>query len=995
MKRAFIAALCLALFPLLARAAQPWQTVTVPSVAEAAAAFPAPPKEYRAIHWAIWGGQQTKERILADLAAIDANGAGVYMINNSRGVTPKYFTPEYLDLVKTVVDECKRRGLKLWIESDAGYPDGFAGGMIRSQYPQLGMQGIVADAKYNVEAGNTLKIPLPPDTLGILANAVGPRTPVEPQEKLQIPADKQFSWTAPGTGMWEIYFEGAEARYSVAAGQTLKVPVPPNTTGISVIPRTGGRGGFGPRGGGAAAAAPQPPQSVVIPVPSGDQFEWTAPAGSAYEVTFVRHVFRSSPTRYTNREDGTNDKDSLYTLIDYLNPEATQTYIKLIHEKYRELFGAEFGKTILGFRSDEPDYTGFIPWTPKLLETFQKQKGYDLKPYIVQFFANQLTPEAQRAKADYWDVWSAMFRDNFFKPLEDYAESHGMLYMTHLNHEELMLDLSRGEDLIRNEGSFFRDMRYSGVPGIDNLNQIRPGTVADFPKLMSSTSHLYGRPQCWTESGGGVGQAGKFVMDYQLVRGINYLNVRGMNSAASNDPNQLLNPGAAAAWYASRASYMLAIGRPAAQVALFHPTDSMWLGDQESDAVDVKLTTQLMEHQIDFDHIDFETLASICTLENGGIKNLSGQVYRAVVIPSCTVINQKMLDRLKAFAAGGGKVVFVGRTPTMVWDQNYLHASTTPPDLSFATIEPTPEITAKVIAALPKPDVKLDSDAPAIKYMHRSLKDGEVYFFFNESNQNLARTVTLAGSGQPQVWDASRGVVNPIAGAAAAQGSATIPLNLAPYESRFIVIGPLPAGAGTPMTSVTGARTLASLDGDWSIALGDRQSSGALKPIQDLGGEGFTGLAQYRKTFNAASLPQGQRVFVDLGIVRDIARMKINGKELDARGWAPYVWDITDSVKPGDNTLEVAVQIGSIGGGDRGFGGGGGGGRAGAGRAGASAAAGRGGRAGRGAAAAGEANTNPAQAGAARGGGRGRGAAEPDAAASPLGLLGPVRVIAQ
>ena len=57
-----------------------------------------------------------------------------------------------------------------------------------------------------------------------------------------------------------------------------------------------------------------------------------------------------------------------------------------------------------------------MPWTPKLLETFQKQKGYDLKPYIAGFFATPLTPEAQRAKADYFDVWSGMFRDNFYKP---------------------------------------------------------------------------------------------------------------------------------------------------------------------------------------------------------------------------------------------------------------------------------------------------------------------------------------------------------------------------------------------------------------------------------------------------------------------------------------------------------------------------------------------------------------------------------------------------
>ena len=48
----------------------------------------------------------------------------------------------------------------------------------------------------------------------------------------------------------------------------------------------------------------------------------------------------------------------------------------------------------------------------------------------------------------------------------------------------------------------------------------------------------------------------------------------------------------------------MAIGRPAAQVALYHPTDSFWMDDKEADDVQVKLVTELMEHQIDFDHID-------------------------------------------------------------------------------------------------------------------------------------------------------------------------------------------------------------------------------------------------------------------------------------------------------------------------------------------------------------------------------------------------------
>jgi hypothetical protein len=922
----------LAALPLALQAASPWQQVTNPTAAEAAAGFAKPPAEYSAIHWAIWGGQQTKERIAADIERVAANGGGAYMINNSRGVTPAYFTPEYLDLVKFAVAECKRRGLKVWIEDEAGYPDGMAGGMIRRQYPQLGMQALVADGRYTVAAGQTLKIPLPPDTLGILAYNRNNRT------------------------------------------------------------------------------------STVLPLPANGQFEWTAPNPGLNEVVFVRHVYRSSPTRFTNREDGTNDKDSYYTLIDYLDPEATRTYIHLIYDAYEKLVGDEFGKTILGFRGDEPDYTGFMPWTPKLLETFKQVKGYDLQPFIPQFFGVELSPEALRAKADYWDVWSAMFRDNFFKPQADWCSARGMEYMLHVNHEELMLDLARGEDLIRNEGSFFRTMRYVGVPGIDNLSQISPGIVADFPKLAADAAHVYGRPHVWTEAGGSPGQSGKFVADYQLVRGVNYPNIRGLNAPAPA-AGALFDSAAAFGAYIDRAMYLTAIGRPGAQVALFHPTDSMWLGDQDADTVNVKLTTELMEHQIDFDAIDTDGLTDVCTIADGGLKNLSGQVYRAIVIPSCTAISARMVERLRAVAAAGAKVIFVGRTPTLVYDRSFLRAEAKAPDLGFATlVESTPELTDRVVAALPA-DVKLDSPCAPVKYLRRTLKDADIYFFFNESDQPQARTATLAGTGTVQVWDAATSAIQPLAQVAKAQGTAAVPLALAPHETRFIVIGTLPGGNVAPAPTGSDREVVASLDGDWSVTLGDKKVTGALAPWSKLGFEAATGTATYEKTFTApAGAGAGKPVYLDLGNVREFARVTVNGTALPARGWPAYRWDITQALRPGSNTLVVQVEVPAAGGGRGGFGGGGGaaagaaGGRAGrggaggrAGNAGAAAAseivptgvpgglatdallasAGRGGAgAGRGGAAGGR--------GAGGGGRGGSGSAESE----PSGLLGPVRLLA-
>jgi hypothetical protein len=406
------------LMPLALGAQRPWQQIAVPAVREAAANFRTPPREYGAIHWAIWGDELSQARIVREFDQLVASGIYVVNLAPARGMTPKYFSPEHFALMRFAVEEARKRGMKVWLADEGSYPSGFAGGKISQDYPQLTMQGIVADTRIGLAPGQTISLPAPPDTLGALA-VTQPRT-------------------APG-------------------------------------------------------APPQEGTTSVLPILAG-QVKWTAPPEGRSEVVFVRHVFRSSPTRYINRADGTYSKDSLYALIDYLNPEATRAYLKTTHEVYQQLFGQEFGKTVLGFFGDEPDYTGFTPWTPKLLDTFRAQKGYDLQPYLPLFFAPKLTEEARRAKADYWDVWSGIFRESFYGVQAEWCAGHSLEYLVHLNHEELMLNLSRGEDLIRNEGDFFRDMRHVQIPGIDNLNQLGPATVNredptysvnnNFPKLI-------------------------------------------------------------------------------------------------------------------------------------------------------------------------------------------------------------------------------------------------------------------------------------------------------------------------------------------------------------------------------------------------------------------------------------------------------------------------------------------------------------------------------
>ena len=473
---------------ILLMAQRPWQQITVPSLSEVAANFKTPPREYGAIQpFASWNGPDAKTRVAPDLDRLSANGVFVVNVSPGRG-EPKYLSAEHMSLVKLIVDEATKRGMKLWIQDESDYPSGFAGGKISEEYPELTMQGLDGDIRISVMPGQTLKMPVPPDTLGALA-------------------------VYPATG----------------AVQAVKVD-----------------------SGGISWMAPAPPQGAAgYPKP--------------WELVLVRHMFRSSPTRNNNRADGTRAKDSQYSLIDYLNPDATRAFLKVTHETYKQAVGDAFGKTILGFFGDEPDYTAFIPWTPKLLDAFRQQKGYDLQPYLPLFFAPKMTPEAWRVKADYYDVWSGIFRETFFGVQADWCARNNIEYLVHLNHEEQGSRLELPEDLWRNEGDFLRDMRHVQVPGIDNLTQLIPSLVHvpdgkwdvnnNFPKLASSAAHLFGRPKVWTEGAGGLGIDGKYQLDFQIVRGVTALQLQLpiMRNAGPTIPPQA----SMLAWYTDRAGYLM------------------------------------------------------------------------------------------------------------------------------------------------------------------------------------------------------------------------------------------------------------------------------------------------------------------------------------------------------------------------------------------------------------------------------------------------------
>jgi len=119
--------------------------------------------------------------------------------------------------------------------------------------------------------------------------------------------------------------------------------------------------------------------------------------------------------------------------------------------------------------------------------------------------------------------------------------------------------------------------------------------------------------------------------------------------------------------------------------------------------------------------------------------------------------------------------------------RTFLHPGAAP-DLSFAFHEVSGDITPALIASLPKPDLALDRPAPAIQYTHRSWADADLYFVSTKAMKSDAGR-TRGWPRQAQIWDLATGLIHPMRDATSQPDGVRLPLTLAPYEARVIVIG--------------------------------------------------------------------------------------------------------------------------------------------------------------------------------------------------------------
>lgn len=221
------------------------------------------------------------------------------------------------------------------------------------------------------------------------------------------------------------------------------------------------------------------------------------------------------------------------------------------------------------------------------------------------------------------------------------------------------------------------------------------------------------------------------------------------------------------------------------------------------------------------------------------------------------------------------------------------------------------------------PDFESDAD---LRYTHRQDAGTDIYFVANAADRALAATCVFRASGRrPELWDAVTGEVRDLPEFAESGGRTAVPMSFEPHQSFFIIFrkpaaGPESSGrtgrAGENYTALVEAGNLA---GPWDVSF-DPKWGGPEKVVferlddwsrrPEEGIRYYSGLATYRKTFDlpaSAGSKPSSRIWLDLGIVKNIARVRLNGKDLGVVWCAPWRVEMTGVAKPKGNRLEITV----------------------------------------------------------------------------------------
>jgi hypothetical protein len=226
---------------------------------------------------------------------------------------------------------------------------------------------------------------------------------------------------------------------------------------------------------------------------------------------------------------------------------------------------------------------------------------------------------------------------------------------------------------------------------------------------------------------------------------------------------------------------------------------------------------------------------------------------------------------------------------------------------------PPYDITAGILAETLPPDFESEG---SIRYTHRTMKEADIYFVSNRSGKPAAEQCKFRITGaKPERWNPITGERTALPEYAEAGGQTLIPLRFDTDEGYFIVFRDKTT-APSSATNFPEIKPLSTLEAPWAVSF-DPAWGGPQSVVfeqltdwtqhPDEGIKYYSGTAFYRQTFDLPTLPEKETLYLDLGKVSNMARIRLNGKELGVVWTFPWRVDITQAAKAKGNTLEIEV----------------------------------------------------------------------------------------
>jgi hypothetical protein len=328
-----------------------------------------------------------------------------------------------------------------------------------------------------------------------------------------------------------------------------------------------------------------------------------------------------------------------------------------------------------------------------------------------------------------------------------------------------------------------------------------------------------------------------------------------------------------------------------------------------------------------FDHdvISEEALLARTSVRDGRIVLPDGVSYRILVLPERDIISLPALRKVRELVSGGATVV--GPRPRQA---SGLHNAASA-DAEVGRIAEELWGKGRVISGRSAREVLLEKGLapdfewqPAaggrtdVDFIHRVAGGTRIYFVANLADAATSgRAVFRVAGLAPELWNPVTGERRFAAAYQADGGRVSVPLDFPPYGSWFVVFAdPVAAHPPKGASNTPASRELAVLGGAWSVKFDPRWGGPATAEFPALvswterpepGIKHYSGTAVYSKDFGMPEAVGGSRIRLDLGRVRELAEVRLNGKSCGIVWAPPFSVDVTGALKPGVNRLEIEV----------------------------------------------------------------------------------------